>query len=77
MSTDSLYHAIGERIRAERKALGFNQTDLAQEVQLTRTSIVNIESGRQRLPIHVLYSIATALGVSVSCFLPKESEVAV
>lgn len=74
---NDLYQYIGGRIRAEREELGFLQNDLAQEIGLMRTSIVNIEAGRQRLPIHVLYSIATALGVSVSCLLPKNDEVAV
>jgi transcriptional regulator with XRE-family HTH domain len=68
-----LYREIGTRIRRERDSLGFSQIDLATEVGLTRTSIVNIESGRQRLPIHVLYSIASAMGVSAYCLLPKNS----
>lgn len=67
-----LYRKIGQRIRNERKALGFNQIELADEVGLTRTSIVNIEAGRQRLPIHGLYAIAEALGVSVQCLLPEQ-----
>ncbi len=67
---NDLYYEIGKRIKAERETLGFAQKELADEVRLTRTSIVNIEAGRQRLPIHVLYAIADALGVSVSCLLP-------
>jgi len=69
---DALYREIGMHIRKERKDLGFSQIELAEEVGLTRTSIVNIETGRQRLPIHVLYTVAEALGVSVACLLPKE-----
>lgn len=69
---EMLYREIGLRVRKERKELGFSQMELAEEVGLTRTSIVNIETGRQRLPIHVLYSVAEALGVSVTCLLPKE-----
>ena len=70
MKTDEIYVHIGQRIQEERKSLGFLQQDLAQEIGLLRTSIVNIEAGRQRLPIHKLYEIAEALGVSVSCLLP-------
>lgn len=66
-----LYREIGLRVRKERKELGFNQIELAEEVGFTRTSIVNIETGRQRPPIHVLYSIADALGVSIICLLPE------
>lgn len=67
----ALYCEIGGRIRAERGALGFSQVELAKEVGLTRTSIINIEAGRQRLPLCTLYSIANALGISVFCLLPS------
>jgi transcriptional regulator with XRE-family HTH domain len=67
---DPLYCQIGERIRKERDELGFSQLELATEIGMTRVSIVNIEAGRQRLPIHTLYAIADALGVSVACLLP-------
>lgn len=69
-----LYREIGRRIQCERKELGFNQIELAQEIGLTRTSIANIEAGRQRLPIHVLYAIAEALGAPVTCLLPERME---
>ncbi len=59
-------------IRTERKALGFEQKDLAQEVDLARTSIVNIEAGRQAVSIHVLFKIARALSVDISELLPEK-----
>lgn len=68
----ALYQHIGQRICQERSELGFTQTDLAQEVGLLRTSIANIEAGRQRLPIYMLYRIATALGVPVTNLLPVQ-----
>jgi transcriptional regulator with XRE-family HTH domain len=68
---DSLYSVIGSKIRMEREELGFTQQELSNEIGLLRTSIANIEAGRQRLPIHVLYAIADALGVSVMCLLPN------
>lgn len=70
-----IYQEIGRRIREERQALGFNQHDLAQEVGCLRTSIANIEVGRQRLPIYLLYRIATALGTSVNDLMPKREEI--
>ena len=68
-----LYSEIGLRIRKEREALGFTQADLAREVQLTRTSITNIEAGRQKMLIQTLYAIANALGISIACLLPKNT----
>ena len=71
MEVNGLYSEIGRRIKAEREALEFTQHDLAQEIRMLRTSIANIEAGKQRLPIHVLYAIATALGIPVSDLLSK------
>lgn len=67
----ALYREIGNRVRAERESLGFSQVELAEEIGLTRTSVTNIETGRQRPPLSTLYSIANALGVSVFCLLPN------
>ncbi len=66
-----LYIEIGKRIRQERQAIGFNQAELAQEVGLTRTSIVNIERGYQRPPIHTLYRVARALAIPIDDLLPE------
>lgn len=38
---------VGLRIRQLREALGWTQEELAKRVNLTRTSVVNIEAGRQ------------------------------
>jgi transcriptional regulator with XRE-family HTH domain len=42
---------IGDRILQLRKAKGLRQEDLAVALNITRTSIINIEVGRQRLII--------------------------
>lgn len=51
-----------------------SQERLSNAVSLTRTSIVNIESGRQKLLLHNLFRIAEALGVQPTELLsPLES----
>ncbi len=57
----AFYKALGARIRELRDAM--SQEQLANAVSLTRTSIVNIEAGRQKLLLHNLFRIAEALGV--------------
>lgn len=37
---------------------------MARRVNLTRTSIANIEAGRQRLQLHTVDQLATALSTS-------------
>lgn len=66
----ALYGAMGHLIRARRKDTDLTQEELAERIGLTRTSINNIEQGKQRIQIHTLYAIAQALSVSPLTFLP-------
>lgn len=66
----SIYVDIGHKVKVQREKLGISQGDLASVTGLTRTSITNLEAGRQRTPIHVLCKIAGALNVKVSALLP-------
>jgi DNA-binding XRE family transcriptional regulator len=71
----SYYVALGRQIAAVRQAK-MTQEDLARTVALTRTSIVNIEKGRQQVLVHTLVDIARALGVPVTELLPPPGDVA-
>ena len=42
------------------------------DVGLTRTSITNIEKGRQKVLLHQVYDIARALGTTPTSILPVE-----
>lgn len=64
------YRQVGERVTRHRINKGIGQQDLATAVGLARSSIANLEAGRQRVPIHVLASIAAALGLAVADLLP-------
>ena len=68
-SDKSFYEAVGRRIREARKGK-ITQAALASVVSLTRTSIVNIEQGRQQLFVHTLVNIAQALRVPVADLIP-------
>lgn len=73
-----LYKAMGQNIRELRagrqSANGFlTQADLAKSVGLERTSITNLEKGSQKVPLHVLYAVCSALGVDVADVLPPLS----
>lgn len=50
---------------------GLTQAALANAVSLSRTSITNIEKGRQPILLHTLYSIASALNMKVPDLLPE------
>lgn len=71
MTTESgLYKELGQRLREVRQERGFTQDQVAAAISLERTSITNIESGRQRLPLHTLYEYCSILGIAVSEVLP-------
>jgi transcriptional regulator with XRE-family HTH domain len=69
---ERLYKEFGRRLRDLRKAAGLSQLALAERVGLSRTSITNIELGRQHIPLHVLYPLASALGAPPAQLLPDK-----
>lgn len=69
----AFYAELGRRIREERDRMGLTQETLASRVSLTRTSVTNIEKGRQKLLVHTLMDIAAALEVSPGSLLPRSS----
>jgi transcriptional regulator with XRE-family HTH domain len=73
---DHLYEAIGERVAKARGATPLSQEKLADKVGVTRASIVNIEHGRQRAPVHLLWQIASALGIETARLIPSPRELA-
>lgn len=59
---ETVHAQVGLRMRAMRDALGLDQAELAQRLGLDRTSVANIETGRQRLQLHTVEKIAAAFG---------------
>lgn len=66
-----VYGEVGRRIKRTREKRGLTQEALASLIPLTRTSITNIEKGRQRIMVHTLLDLAAALRVSPSALLPS------
>ena len=70
MRQANLYSEFGILVRRNRRRLKLSQAMLAERVGLTRTSITNIESGRQKILLHHLFLLAEALNVSPQALLP-------
>jgi DNA-binding XRE family transcriptional regulator len=60
---EPIYETVGYNIKAWREHLEFTQKELADLVNVGRTSINNIEAGRQRVMLHIAVQIADALGI--------------
>jgi transcriptional regulator with XRE-family HTH domain len=67
---DRFYEEFGQRVRSARLGLGLNQEELGHRVGLERSSISNVEKGRQRVQLHMLLEFATALDVPPIQLLP-------
>jgi transcriptional regulator with XRE-family HTH domain len=73
MDIDPFYKHIGMTLRGAREALSMTQGELAHVVGLSRTSLTNIELGRQRILVDQLAELANALHIPVSSLIPERS----
>jgi transcriptional regulator with XRE-family HTH domain len=71
MKVEPVYRSIGAIIRSKRRQLEWSQEKLAQHVRISRATLANIETGRQRILAHQLYIFAAALGARPEEFLPS------
>lgn len=76
MEERALAIAFGEHLRRLRTRRGLSQESLAGRAGLSRTSVVNIEAGRQGVALATLYRLAEALGASPGELLPDTAEMA-
>lgn len=60
-----LYKSIGKNIRDARKDAGLNQMELAEILQVERTTITNMETGKQTTSIDRLMKISELLDVPI------------
>jgi DNA-binding XRE family transcriptional regulator len=76
--TEDIYTDLGLRIRKAREVAKISQEILADQLGLTRASIVNIEGGRQRPMLHTILKICQVLQTDLNHLLPdyisKEAE---
>jgi transcriptional regulator with XRE-family HTH domain len=63
------YKKLGKVIQRKRNDANLNQDALAFKVGIKRTSLTNIESGKQTVQAYLLYQIAISLNVSIDDLL--------
>lgn len=62
---DAFYVDLGSRIKEARRRLGITQSELAAAFSLSRSSVANLESGRQHPPVHIIVEMASLLQFEV------------
>lgn len=66
--------AVGKILADRRQELGLKQDEVATSLRVKRSSISNIESGRQVLLIDVFYSLCKVLDISSASVLNEASK---
>lgn len=70
---EAFYRLLGGAIRRRRNAIGMTQATVASRAGLLRTTVANIERGRQAVLVHQLVDIARVLGSAPESLLPTVS----
>jgi transcriptional regulator with XRE-family HTH domain len=70
MEEQVIYAHIGALIKTRRKHFKLTQEKLASQLFISRASLANIETGRQKILVHLLYGLAAALDMPPADFLP-------
>lgn len=68
---EQFLNQLSRRIAELRKTKGFTQEGLAEEADIDRVALANIETGRRRPTVITLYKISQALGIEVKEFFVK------
>jgi transcriptional regulator with XRE-family HTH domain len=72
MKNDLIYKEFGRLLKKSRTEANLTQEALAKRVGLSRTSITNIEKGRQHINLHMLYVLSDSIGIRPSDLLPDK-----
>lgn len=77
LDSDELYKRIGERIRdlRELQQPKMSQEELAEVLELKRTSVTNIERGNQKITLDSLYALCARFGLEIQAVLPPVQDV--
>ncbi|MEO0395711.1 MAG: helix-turn-helix transcriptional regulator [Cyanobacteria bacterium P01_A01_bin.137] len=71
LDKDAFYVDLGQKVRAVREERKLTQEALASLLGITRTSVTNIEKGRQKMFLHTFLEIAQGLSVSPDALMPS------
>lgn len=65
------YETVGSRIKLARNMQLLTQDDLAFIFGISRVSVTNIETGKQRLPLHLIVALCGLLAITVDELVPE------
>ena len=79
LDNNKLYELIGDRIRQirETQTPRMSQGDLARVLGLQRTSVTNIELGKQKPTLDALFRLCEHFALEIDVIVPKLREVSI
>lgn len=70
----ALYENLGQQIRSAREVRGLSQQEVANVIGLMRSSVANIEGGRQRITVHSMIAVCQALDLDPADVVTRAME---
>jgi transcriptional regulator with XRE-family HTH domain len=62
---------VGLLLQLTRKKKGITQEELAERIGIPRATYANVESGRQRPPLDIVWRASIVLGVALTSLVPE------
>jgi DNA-binding XRE family transcriptional regulator len=68
---EGFYREVGLRVQAVRKRARMTQGEVATDLCMPRATYANVERGRQRVPVDVVWRLAVLFNVPIHKLLPE------
>ena len=68
---EGFYREVGLLLQLCRKSKGLTQREVASALGVPRASYANVERGRQRVPVDLLWRAAVYLRIPITKLLPE------
>ena len=72
METDLFYKNLGQKLKTLRKSYGLTQAELGEHLDITKSAIVNYETGIRKIPLDLLIKMADFYNISVDTLLLRD-----
>lgn len=68
---NGFYKSVGNLIKRQRNSANKTQDDIATVLNLNRASYANLESGRQRIPVDIIWKLSVFYNTPIKNLVPE------
>ena len=73
LETENFYKNIGQKLKKYRKDSGYTQEQLGAKLGITKSAIVNYETGIRKIPFDILASLCDLYKVRIDDLITKRT----